>query len=49
MALRDDILSILSVTFDSLMNEITSLKQELSSCKEELKASAIRENKLLKC
>ena len=47
VALRDDLLSILSVRFDSLMNDITSVKQELSSCKEELKASAVRENKLL--
>ena len=47
MALRDDILSVLSVKLDSLMNEITSVKQELSNCKEELKASAVRENKLL--
>ena len=31
VALRDDILSILSVKFDSRMNEITSVKQELSS------------------
>ena len=47
-ALRDDLLTMFNTKFDSLTQEIATIKQDLVICKEELKASTERELNLLK-
>ena len=47
-ALRDDLLTMFNSKFDSLTQEIATIKQDLTICNEELKASTERELNLLK-
>ena len=48
LALRDDLISVMNLKFDSIHHELNIVKQELQSCKESLKASKEREIQLLK-